>query len=186
MGAPRTLALVGDERATVERVRAGDADAFRGIFLAYSEPLCAFVAGYLGSQDAAEEVVQGLFCRVWERRGSWEPAAGVRAYLFGAARNLALNVRRDGRKWSLDATCAPTLVAAGSTDDLVYTSEMARALHAAIAALPPRCREVFRLHRDGGLSYAEVSAVMGISAKTVGVQMGRAMAVLRAALKPYL
>ena len=53
------------------------------------------------------------------------------------------------------------------------------AVRAAIAKLPERCRLVYTLHREQGLSYAEVAAVMGISVKTVDAQMGRALKSLR-------
>src|SRR5699024_1624950 len=59
-------------------------------------------------------------------------------------------------------------------------------LEKAFAALPPRCKEIFLLSRDNGLTYKEISEVLGISIKTVETQMGRALKKLRKSLAKYL
>jgi RNA polymerase sigma-70 factor (ECF subfamily) len=65
-------------------------------------------------------------------------------------------------------------------------SELAAAAAAAVADLPPRCREVFTLSRARGLSYAEIAETLGISVKTVEAQMARALRGLRERLAPWL
>ena len=57
------------------------------------------------------------------------------------------------------------------------------AVRRAIDALPPRCREIFLLSREDGLSYGGIATTLGISVKTVETQMGRALKSLRAALE---
>ncbi len=56
----------------------------------------------------------------------------------------------------------------------------------AVADLPERCREVFRLSREQGLRYAEIATALGISVKTVEAQMGKALRLLRDRLAPWL
>jgi RNA polymerase sigma-70 factor (ECF subfamily) len=63
---------------------------------------------------------------------------------------------------------------------------MAVVVQRALADLPDRCREVFRLSREQGLRYAEIAEALGISIKTVEAQIGKALRLLRARLAPWL
>jgi RNA polymerase sigma factor (sigma-70 family) len=72
------------------QMRTGDEAAFETLFRAYAKPLCAFAYTYVGSTAAAQEIVQELFCRIWERRDTLEMPRSVHAYLFSATRNRAI------------------------------------------------------------------------------------------------
>lgn len=168
------------------RVRAGDARAFEAMFKAYYNPLCGYVATYLGSRDAAEDVVEDLFARLWRDREGWEVRGPLRPYLLAAARCGAINhLRHEAvRRRTAPLLSFETAAAAEPTaaDTAFEVEELRRRLERTLAALPPRTREAFVLSRNEGLSYDEVAVRMGISPKTVGVHIGRALATLRKAL----
>lgn len=171
------------------RVRAGDGGAFRELFDRLYDPLCQFATGLLRSEDLAHEVVQEVFCRVWERRARWQPERGPRAYLYRAVRNRALNERRRQRirrLWGGPMPPAATTAGSADTAGAVEQAELEAALWEAIHALPERRRMTFLLHRQHGLTYAEIAEVMGCSPKTVANQLSAALHALRAALGPYL
>ena len=191
MSPARTSAAVpasaDDEAAWVERIRTGDPMAFEALFHAYHASLCSFAYRYLGARDLAEEMVQEVFLFVWERRESWDVRSSVRSYLFTAVRNAALSylrhervvARRDARVRILQDTVAP------GADLEVVQAETVAAIQEAVARLPDRCRLVFTLHREQGLTYAEVAEVLGISPRTVEVQIGRALRSLRRCLAAH-
>ena len=191
MSPARTSAAVpasaDDEAAWVERIRTGDPLAFEALFHAYHASLCSFAYRYLGARDLAEEMVQEVFLFVWERRESWDVRSSVRSYLFTAVRNAALSylrhervvARRDARVRILQDTVAP------GADLEVVQAETVAAIQEAVARLPDRCRLVFTLHREQGLTYAEVAEVLGISPRTVEVQIGRALKSLRRCLAAH-
>src|SRR2546428_13399374 len=78
----------------VARIRAGDEAAFEAMFRAYYDPLCRYVAPYLGSRDAAEDAVQGVFVRIWEDRARWA-VSDLPHYLYAAVRRRAISqIRR--------------------------------------------------------------------------------------------
>src|SRR5881394_3449437 len=89
-------------RDLVARIRAGDEAAFEAMFRAYYDPLCRHVAPYLGSRDAAEDAVQGLFVRIWEDRARWV-VSDLGHYLYTAVRGPAARPRRDRRRGSRTA-----------------------------------------------------------------------------------
>jgi RNA polymerase sigma-70 factor (ECF subfamily) len=173
----------------VARVRAGDASAFETLFRAHYGPLCGFAERYVGSGAVAEELVQDLFTDLWARRAAWAPQTSVRAYLFAAVRNRALNRRkRDAleRDWTARESTAEvhtlhqTPLAA---DSAMERDELLARLEAAIESLPERCRLVMRLRWREGLGYAEIAHIMGISTKGVENQLARGLKALRELLR---
>src|SRR5881628_3762341 len=73
-----------------QRIREGDEAAFEAMFRAHYDGLCRYVAAYLGSRDSAEDVVQGVFARIWEGRTHWV-VSDVQHYLYAAVRRGALS-----------------------------------------------------------------------------------------------
>ncbi len=179
--------------ARVQRIRAGDAAAFEDVYREQYRALVGFVYTYLRSEPQAEEVVQDVFLGVWRHRAQWQPRTSLRAYLFGAARNRALNRLRDQGVASStrdDAGIEGRMLAMGeppaAVDLQIEGAELAEAARRAIARLAPRSRMAFLLCREEGLSYAETAEVMGISEHTVKIQMGRALKALRVGLAQWL
>lgn len=174
-----------DEQRLVASLRSGDATAFEAVFRTYAAPLCDLANGYLRAPDVAEEVVQDFFTWLWVHRHEFSPKHGLRAYLFGAVRNRALNVLR-GEASARRADARLVTPSARSTDAELLVSDLERQILATVEGMPPRCREVFTLIRGQALSYAEVASILEISPKTVEIHMSRALAILRARLGPWL
>jgi RNA polymerase sigma-70 factor (ECF subfamily) len=175
------------------RVRAGDAAAFEALFHRHYRRLHAFIDGYVGSAEVAEDLAVDVFTRIWERRAEWEVRGSVRAYLYGAARNEALaHLRRRRMMERAHAEAARDLHSPGvagpsaAADARLEASELEVAVEAAIARLPERGREALVLHRKHGLSYVEVADAMGISPRTVEVHIRRAFVALRTELAPFI
>jgi RNA polymerase sigma-70 factor, ECF subfamily len=180
------------ELACFDRMRTGDETAFEILFRTYAGPLCDFAYSYVGSQPMAQEIVQDLFSRIWERRDTLEIPRSVYAYLFGSTRNRAINHLRDRRVQDAFATRALRAVRTSITspsapqEQELEAQALGEALARAVKELPERCREVFTLTRDQHLTYAQVAEVLHISPKTVEIHMGRALALLRRKLEPWL
>lgn len=191
VGEPERHAERSRDAELVARVRVGDPDAFEALFHAHYEPLCAFVLAYVRSAEAAEDVVQDLFAKLWERRGDWEVRGTVRSYLYSAARNRALSELRHGRvvaRW--EAGTLREIGARGpagtAADERVRTDELARALSRAIEHLPPRRRQAYTLRWQHDLSLAEIAAVMEVSVKCVELQLASASKAIREAVAEFL
>ncbi len=179
-----------DDATLAACVRAGDVHAFEAVVRAHYAGLCAFVARLAGpaGDGVVEEIVQDVLLAVWRRRAEWTPAQSVRAYLYGAVRHGVQRWRKRDRLmavWQAGAVLEDPRHA-DPADAALAGAEVAGAAARAVARLPARCRLVFELHRQHGLSYTEVAAALGISPKTVDVQMGRALKALRASLADYL
>jgi len=109
-------------------------------------------------------------------------------YLYAAVRRRAIS---QVRRTAVRRRAAPLLVleetggAGRALPDAEFDAEeLRRRLERVLDTLPPRTRAAFLLSRGEGLSYHQVAARMAISQKTVGVHIGRALAVLRNTLSP--
>jgi RNA polymerase sigma-70 factor (ECF subfamily) len=169
------------DQLLVDRVRQGDAGALELIFRRYGRLLLDVVHGYLAASDESEELIQDLFLWIWEHRASWTVPGELRPYLLTAARNRALNRIRHRR---VEERLAGRVQSESTPDPLsaLTGDELAAVVARAIAELPPRCREVFRLIRQEELSHREVVALLGVSSKTIEIHMTRALSAIRAAV----
>lgn len=185
-GPPDDAPDFGDRR-WIERIRRGEVEAFDAIFHEFYPGLCLFVARRVGSRAVAEELVQDIFLAMWRRRETLDVRQSLPTYLFTAARNRALNHLRHER-----VTTRWRRIPRDDADPLsplerdLWQAELSTALHEAIMRLPERCRAVFTMSRQHGMSYAQIAAALQISVKTVDAQMGRALKSLRAHLRGWL
>jgi RNA polymerase sigma-70 factor, ECF subfamily len=167
------------------RIRAGELRAFEELFRDQYAGLCAFANRYLHDPATAEDLVQELFANLWATHARLELHGSIRAYLFTAVRNRALNFRKHQlveRDWERDEALPDVRVlhrAPVAPDERLETSETHARLHAAIESLPERCRLVMQLRWREQMSYAEIAAVMGISMKGVEIQLSRGLQALR-------
>ena len=176
-----------EERDLLVRLRGGDEGAYDAIFRQWYAPLVATTTGLLRDRGPAEEVVQDVMLELWRRREGITFETSLRAYLFQAARNRALNYLRRQRVESRgEATIAAGMPTPEPADSEAREGELNVAIQQAIAGLPDRCREVFEMSRIQGLKYSEIATELGISIKTVEAQMGKALRVMREKLAPWL
>jgi len=176
-----------DERALLERLRSGDQAAFDSMFRAHYAHLVGFAQGMLRDRAAAEDVAQEVMLEVWRRRAELSISESIRAYLLRATRNRSLNQLRHA---NVARRAEPQLVGEESVNatgaSQLVAGELRTALVAAVAELPPACRQVFEMSRGQGLRYAEIAARLEISVKTVESQMGKALRHLRMRLAAWL
>ena len=150
--------------------------------------LCHFVFQFVRSRAVAEELVQDVFLRVWEQRDRWRDELPSRGYLYQSARNRALDHLKHERIVQHVSVHEPTDEEAlgPHPDQELVTADLRAAIRTAIEQLPDRTRQVFVLCKGHGFTYAQIAEALGISAKTVEAQMGRAFRMLRGRLKKYL
>ena len=177
-----------DEIHLLERIRAGDSDAFDAVFRANYAALVGSAERILGRRDVAEEIVQDVMLELWRRRETLAVEDSLRGYLFRATRNRSLNHLRHG---AIEKRAEPELAAiraesGSSAHAALVEEEIEVAVKRAVADLPARCREVFELSRVHGLRYSEIATTLGISVKTVEAQMGKALRLLRERLAQWL
>lgn len=175
------------ERHLLRRLRASDSEALDELVGRTWDGLVTFAERMLGSLDAAEDVVQESFVRLWTGRTRWETDGSARAILFRITRNLALDERR---KRAVRQRTASRLTAKPDAPptplELAEASDLHRSLSEALAGLSDRNREIFILSRFHGLSHAEIAEVLDLAPQTVSNLLNRILHTLRRQLRPFL
>jgi RNA polymerase sigma-70 factor (ECF subfamily) len=168
--------------ATLEPANPTAALDFDGLYRSARDDVFAYVATLLHDRSAAEEVTAQAFERAFRKARSYNPErGGERAWLFGIARNAALDELRR-RKRSAALAADPADVRAAAPEDLAERTLQRAAVRTALATLPAREREVIALKFHAGLDNAELAAVLGVSVSNAGTQLHRAMTKLREAV----
>lgn len=169
------------DRELAVAIAGGSTAAFEQLFRLHYPGMCAFAARMVAERALAEDLVQEVFLYVWRNRDAWQVRTSVRQYLYAALRHGALRYLRHERVVRLHIPETTELFdrPVRLADADLESRETIALVQEAIAKLPERCRLVYTLHREQGMTYAEVAAVMNISVKTVDVQMGRALKSLR-------
>jgi RNA polymerase sigma factor (sigma-70 family) len=181
------------ETELAERVRAGDVMAFEVLYERSFTSLWRFAYSYVRSRDVANEVVQDVFVAVWELGATWRVDGSVRAYLFRAVRNRALNVRKHDTRMArfeeraIAEDDAPALGESPPLADATMLLEERQAMIAhAVARLPDRWQRAVTLRTKDQLSYEDIGVVLEISTDAARMLVARAQRELRHLLAPYL
>ncbi len=177
-----------DESELVRRISSGDKLSFEILFKRYYAELFRFCFHMTGSIEVSEDIVQDVFIKVWEGRRNLDPERSIKIYLYRSVRNQALNyLKRLRLERFSEITDDFGSGADGSNPGMdLYYLELEKIVQEAIQRLPKRCRLIFLLHRQNGLTYSEIAQILELSIKTVETQMGRALKILRKILTPYL
>ena len=156
------------------------AESFEEVYRRTFPRVYAYAASLLRDRSAAEEVTAQAFERAYRRRSSYRPGRGsVEAWLFGIARNAALDeLRRRRRRARLEEE--PAAVAASGEEEAEGVLRR-EAVRAALASLDARERDLIALKFAGGLSNAEIARVLGMSESNAGTRLHRTVEKLRRA-----
>ncbi len=158
---------------------------FEALYRGARDDVFAYVATLLGDRSAAEDVTASAFERAYRRQRTYKAARGSeRAWLFGIARNAALDELRRRRR-SAAITADPEDVDAAAPEDEADLALRRTALRGALAGLPPRERELIALKFHAGLDNAELAGVLGVSVSNAGTLLHRAVQKLRKAIDEH-
>jgi RNA polymerase sigma-70 factor, ECF subfamily len=167
----------------------GNEQAFEKIFTDWFGSLHAYALSVLRDEAIAEEVVQSVFCRIWEKRDQLQVHTSIKAYLYGSVYHECMDWLRKEKYTKvhrLHVLRTGNQTAGENAMGKVELSELERRLRGAMDELPDQCRSIFQLSRFGELKYREIAEQLGLSIKTVESQMSRALKHLRKRLVDYL
>lgn len=178
-----------DDALMARAARHGDTRAFGLLVARYQGRLLRFAARMLGGDaDAAQDVVQEAFVRLWTRRADYQPQERLDAFLLRVTRNLCYDrTRRTAFRSSLPLDdCMETASDDPGPDALLRTVLLAQAVREAIADLPDAQRVVFVLSHYESLRYDEIALLLDCPPGTVASRKHHAVAFLRRRLAPLL
>jgi RNA polymerase sigma-70 factor, ECF subfamily len=168
----------------VRRIRQGDKQEFEKLFRSSYASLVRYAKTILRDHDTAEEIVQELFFRLWQDRGSLSIESSLNGYLFRSVHNRSLHYIEHQKVVDRHAgeIAASAVETAEPVTEEIYYSELQSKVARVLDKLPEKCRIIFRMSRFEGLKYNEIAAKLSVSLKTVESNMGKALKEFRKAL----
>jgi RNA polymerase sigma-70 factor (ECF subfamily) len=158
---------------------------FERVFKANFKALHAYVFTILRDEAAAEEIVQNVFYKLWEKKDSIQINQSVTAYLYRSVYNDSLNHLKHIKVKSAYKSYINYSNGNNATEE-IKLRELEERLDAALRDLPEQCRTIFQMSRYEELKYQEIADRLQLSVKTVENQMGKALKILRIKLKDFL
>ena len=146
-------------------------------FQEYFEGLRRYAFTILRDNDEAKDAVQAIFLKIMEKGEELDSNQSIKSYLYASVYNHCLNIKRHQKVKDRHLASGKELIY--HMEDNLSGKEDSRKLMASLESLPPRCRQIFTMSRLDEKKYAEIAAELGISVKTVEVQMGKALKILR-------
>ncbi len=161
---------------------------FEEVFKAHFKNLYGYALTIVKDDIHAEEIVQQVFFKLWEKREKLNIQQSVQAYLYRAVHNECLNYLKHQKvKQAYQAYAKHTMQE--GTDNNIRTmigKELETKISEALERLPEQCRTIFQMSRFEQLKYREIADKLNLSIKTIENQMGKALKIMRMHLVEYL
>nr|WP_121272906.1 RNA polymerase sigma-70 factor [Pedobacter schmidteae] len=166
------------------QLKQGYEPAFNKLYLTYSKTLYKKINGIVKDESVADELLQDLFLRIWEKRADLRPEYSFTAFLYTIANNLVYDYFR---KVSKDKRLHARLLINAvdyylQTEENLIGKETSAIIQQAISKLSDQQRKIFTLCKIEGKSYQQAAHLLGISVATVNSHMVNAMR----SIKTYL
>ena len=179
--------MLKDEIKIIKLLKKGNTGALKYLFDEYYEKLYFYALKLVDHKESAEEVVQDVFISIWTNRRKLSITLSLKSYLYVAVKNKAISYLRqkiktisfeyDQEKPIVHSSCNPEI----KTD----IDELEFHIHQAIKLLPDKCRMIFNLSRNSGMTYKEIAVELDISTETVKTQISIALKKLKVHLEKY-
>ena len=148
--------------------------AFERFYNLYYDQVFRFAYYCLGEKEACKEVVSDVFFSIWESKARLKEIDNIDTYLYITVRNEALrHISRSNsvNKIQMDQLYSFEPEEEATPEGMLESQEMRELFNLAIDELPEKCRLIFLMIREEGLSTKEVAKILSIQESTVRVQM---------------
>ncbi len=168
-----------------QRIYNNEQPAYKELFELFYTKLFRLAFMITKSRELSEEIVSDVFIAIWRKREDVLKIKNLRLYLYVSVKNTSFNYLAQLTKAnivSLEDIDFEPLQPFSNPEDLLVTKEMNQQLYKAIQSLPPRCRIIFKLVKEDGLSYKEAAELLNLSTGTIDNQLVLAIKKLSKAL----
>lgn len=164
----------------------GDSAAFNKLYHHYHSKIHRFAYRFVRCQEQATELTQLAFVHLWKYRHTLDADKDFNAFLFTITKNLVYKEFQRKAKHSIYETeSAKTEPYYDPVNSFTDYQDYKSLVSEAIDSLPPQSKKVFKLSRDEGASYENISSQLNISKNTVHSHMAKSLSHIRAYFKVH-
>jgi len=175
-----------DQDFILHKLKTGDEDSFNFIFRNYYRGMVVFAMEYIPDKDKAEEIVQGVFVKLWEERETIQIKVSLKSYIFKAVQNRCLDAIKHN---NIKKRAEGEIIASASSSENengFFSYDLYEKAESSINNLPETVKKIFKMSRYENKKYGEIAESLNISIKTVEANIGKALRILRKELKDWL
>lgn len=165
--------------------RNGDENAFKHVFDMFHKRLCLFAAG-IANVEAADDIVQDAFVKLWERKENFDNIESIKAFLYLTIKNTCINVYKHQQVVNKHLETLGEDVDETNVSHRIIEAEVTYEVQQAIQKLPLGYRKVIYLCYFQEKSNQEAADLLHVSINTVKTQKLRGMQILRSIFKKAL
>lgn len=178
------------EEQIISDLKKGNKNALEHLYNEHYISLCTYAIDLVGDTEAGADIVSEFYCFLWEHRKQINIKESLKSYLFKSIRNRCLNHLKHKKTVQNYKTESESFGAQVDEINLEFLKknkefeniDISERIQTAVEKLPDQARVIFKLKRQEGRTYAQISEELKISVNTIRTQMSRALNKLRKAL----
>ena len=156
----------------IEKMKDGDLSAFREIYVRYSDLIYRNVIARVNNEFDADDILQGFFLQVWEKRESIHITSSVRGYLLMMLRNYILDSLKMEKIRHIHEEASFQEEIHEETWEQIVGSDLKEHIERIANSFPPRMQTIYKLRHEESYSIKEIADEMSLSEQTVKNQLG--------------
>lgn len=169
-----------DNFTLIKHLKNGDKKAYTYLVDCFNHRLCVYAKGLTKNCAMAEDIVQNVFIKVWERRDSLKEDFSIMSFLYKSVYNEFIDLyRKKQSRMLLGKKYLETLNKLTEEKERDPTQRLIESVRVAIQSLPPKCKQTFLLSKKEGLTNIEIAEHLNISIKSVEGHITKAFKIIR-------
>lgn len=175
--------IYSDNIQLIHALKTGDPKAYTFLVNEYHHKLCVYAYSFTHDQNLAEDIVQNVFMRIWNKRSNLKEDFGLNNFLYRSVYNEFINQYRSQKAvFPLEKKYIDAVNFIIENEDENSFERIIKLVKQEIQNLPPKCKEIFLLSKEEGLTNLEISEYKNVSVKSVEAHITKAFSILRNSL----
>tara|TARA_R110000868_G_scaffold67368_2_gene200104 strand:+ start:71 stop:649 length:579 start_codon:yes stop_codon:yes gene_type:complete len=168
----------------IAHLKKGNEAAFSFLVNCYNHQLCVYANSLVNDKAMAEDIVQNVYIRTWEKRKYLKEHFSIKSFLYKSVYNEYIDQYRKNRSVTLLEKKYIEALDTIVEEDFNVLEKLYLLVQKEIQNLPPKCKNIFLLSRQEGLSNKEISEYLNVSTKTVEAHITKAFCLIRERVNP--
>ena len=169
-----------NNESLIENLKKGEEEAFVYLMKTYHNKLCVYATGLTKDHYSAQDIVQNVFLKVWQKRHKLNADYSINNFLHRSVYNEFIDYYRKIKLLTpLEEEHIKQLNTIAREDKMIEINKLIILVKKEIENLPPKCKSVFTMGKLEGLSYIEIAEYQNITVRTVEMHMSRAFEIIR-------
>ncbi|MDT7830338.1 RNA polymerase sigma-70 factor [Pricia sp. S334] len=168
-----------DNTFLMRQLKKGNEKAYAYLVDTYHHRLCCYVQSLVKDKSKAEDIVQNVFIRTWERRRSLKTEFTIKSFLYRSVHNEFIDqYRRQKSVTTLEQKYMEEMERITPKDDALL-EKLLCFVQREIQNLPPKCKKIFLMSKEEGCTNGEIADHLNVTKKTIEYHITKAFVILR-------